>query len=700
MSETKRAETVMQHVVEGVVSFDEYGAIQSVNPAAEKIFGYPASELIGRSIKVLFPENDGDLNFPLNIRKEDSRVIRDLRGRRKGGSVYHLDLSISNVDFGGSPIFIGILRDISDRKKSEMELGLASMIYENISEATVVTDADNNIVSVNPAFTDITGYSPEEVIGKNPGIMKSGRHDKEFYREMWASIIGTGHWQGEIWDRRRNGGIYPKWLSISTIRDKQNGKVHNYIAVFTDITERKEAEKRIQFMAHYDALTGLPNRVLLQDRLAHELNHASRNNKQVALMFFDLDRFKNINDTLGHNVGDLLLQSVAGRLKGCLRSVDTVARLGGDEFVVILPDLEEAEYAGTVARKLLESLATPHQLGEHELTTTASVGISVYPQDGGDRETLVKNADVAMYKSKEAGRNNYMFFREEMNARAGERLSMENSLRKALEREEFTLYFQPQVNTVTGRIIGAEALIRWRHPAMGLVMPAKFIPIAEESGMIVAIGEWVLRTACMKNRQWQKAGLQTVPVAVNLSALQFMQKDLVEIVSDTVLQTGLEPCRLELEITESSIIQNAEAAINTLKELKAMGVSLSIDDFGTGYSNLGYLKKFPIDKLKVDQSFVRDIVNDPDDAAIVRAIINLAKSLQLRVMAEGVETKEQLDFLSAHGCDEVQGYYFSRPVPEEEFRAMLISDRAGRADASDGAAVALVHGGNYHESTQ
>jgi predicted signal transduction protein with EAL and GGDEF domain len=380
--------------------------------------------------------------------------------------------------------------------------------------------------------------------------------------------------------------------------------------------------------------------------------------------------------------------------------VDTVARLGGDEFVVILPDLEEAEYAGTVARKLLESLATPHQLGEHELTTTASVGISVYPQDGGDRETLVKNADVAMYKSKEAGRNNYMFFREEMNARAGERLSMENSLRKALEREEFTLYFQPQVNTVTGRIIGAEALIRWRHPAMGLVMPAKFIPIAEESGMIVAIGEWVLRTACMKNRQWQKAGLQTVPVAVNLSALQFMQKDLVEIVSDTVLQTGLEPCRLELEITESSIIQNAEAAINTLKELKAMGVSLSIDDFGTGYSNLGYLKKFPIDKLKVDQSFVRDIVNDPDDAAIVRAIINLAKSLQLRVMAEGVETKEQLDFLSAHGCDEVQGYYFSRPVPEEEFRAMLISDRAGRADASDGAAVALVHGGNYHESTQ
>jgi diguanylate cyclase (GGDEF)-like protein/PAS domain S-box-containing protein len=677
LTETKRAETVMQHVVEGVVSYDEYGAIQSFNPAAEKIFGYSTAELTGRTIKVLFPETAG-LDIPFTSYKEGNRIIRDLRGRCKNGSVYHMDLSVSTVDFGGNSLFIGLMRDVSERKKSEKDLSLASTIFENLSEATVVTDAENKIVSVNPAFTRITGYGPNEAIGRNPRIMSSGRHDKEFYRAMWTSINETGHWQGEIWDRRKNGEIYPKWLSISTIKDKHSGKVRDYIAIFSDITERKEAEKRIQFMAHYDALTGLPNRALLYDRLSQNLSHAQRNNKRVAVLFLDLDRFKTINDSLGHTVGDLLLQSVAERLKECLRAGDTVARLGGDEFVVILPDLEDADYAGLVAGKILECVAEPHVIRGRDLSTTASVGISVYPQDGGDRETLIKNADVAMYKSKEAGRNNYLFFQEEMNARAVERLSMENSLRRALERNEFALYFQAQVDTAAGRIIGAEALIRWLHPAMGLVMPAKFIPIAEESGMIVAIGEWVLRAACMKNRAWQEAGLPPVPVSVNLSALQFRQKELVQIVANTLRETGLEPRYLELELTESSIIQNAEAAINTLKELKAMGVQLSIDDFGTGYSNLGYLKRFPIDKLKIDQSFVRDLATDPDDAAIVRAIISLAKSLQLRVIAEGVETKEQLEFLSDHGCAEVQGYYFSKPVPEEEFGVLLGATRVRR----------------------
>ena len=676
LTETKRAETVMRHVGEGVVSYDEYGAIQSVNPAAEKIFGYSTVELTGRNIKGLFPETAG-LDIPFTSYMEGNRIIRDLRGRCRDGSVYHMDLSISHVDFGGNSLFIGLMRDVSERKKSEKDLNLASTIFENLGEATVVTDAANKIVSVNPAFTRITGYSPDEVIGRDPSIMSSGRHDKEFYRAMWTSIIETGHWQGEIWDRRKNGEIYPKWLSISTIKDKHSGKVRDYIAIFSDITERKEAEKRIQFMAHYDALTGLPNRALLYDRLSQNLSHSQRNDKRVAVLFLDLDRFKTINDSLGHTVGDLLLQSVAERLKECLRAGDTVARLGGDEFVVILPDLEDTNYAGLVAGKILKCVAEPHVIKNNDLSTTASVGISVYPQDGGDRETLIKNADVAMYKSKEAGRNNYLFFQGEMNARAVERLSMENSLRRALERDEFALYFQAQVDAAAGRIIGAEALIRWLHPAMGLVMPGKFIPIAEESGMIVAIGEWVLRAACMKNRAWQEAGLPPVPVAVNLSALQFRQKELVQVVANTLRETGLEPRYLELELTESGIVQNAEAAINTLKELKSMGVLLSIDDFGTGYSNLGYLKRFPIDKLKIDQSFVRDLATDPDDAAIVRAIISLAKSLQLRAIAEGVETKEQLDFLSDHGCDEIQGYYFSKPVPEEEFRVLLGGTRMG-----------------------
>jgi diguanylate cyclase (GGDEF)-like protein/PAS domain S-box-containing protein len=668
---TKRAEAVMRHVVEGVVGSDAQGAILSFNPAAEKIFGYSAAELIGRKMSVLFPDSEVGLALQAADQEKSGRVIRDLAARRRDGSLYHLDLSVSEINFDGHPSYIGIMRDISERKRSEKELGLATKIFENIGEATVVTDAENNIVSVNPAFTEITGYAAKEVIGKNPRIMGSGRHDKEFFRSMWAAILDTGHWQGEIWDRRKNGDIYPKWLSISVVRDKPGGQIRNYIAIFSDITERKEAEKRIQFMAHYDALTGLPNRILLHDRLAHDISHAARSHKQVALLFLDLDRFKTINDSLGHNVGDLLLQSVAERLKECLRSGDTVARLGGDEFVVILPDLQEADYAATVARKILECVAAPHAVGGHELSTTASIGISVYPHDGSDRETLVKNADIAMYKSKEAGRNNYLFFTEEMNDRAEERLAMENSLRHALEREEFMLYFQPQVNSATGRIIGAEALIRWRHPSLGMVMPGTFIPIAEESGLIVAIGEWVLREACRQNRAWQMAGLPAVPVAVNLSAVQFRQKNLVEIVADTLRQTGLAPRHLELEITESSIIQNVETAINTLHELKAMGVLISIDDFGTGYSNLGYLKRFPIDKLKIDQSFVRDLTTSPDDATIVRLVINMAKSLQLKVIAEGVETREQLDFLSEHQCEEAQGYYFSRPVPEEDFKLML-----------------------------
>jgi diguanylate cyclase (GGDEF)-like protein/PAS domain S-box-containing protein len=673
LREKKRVEAVMGHVMEGVVGYNAEGEILSFNPAAEKIFGYSAAKLLGRKINTLFSESEAGLDFLPAEQETSDLVIRNLAARRRDGSLYYLDLSVSKINSGAPASYIGIMRDISERKRSEKELGLATKIFENIGEATVVTDAENKIVSVNPAFTEITGYAAKEAIGKNPRIMGSGRHDKEFFRSMWAAILDTGHWQGEIWDRRKNGDIYPKWLSISVVRDKPGGQIRNYIAIFSDITERKEAEKRIQFMAHYDALTGLPNRVMLHDRLSHDISHAARNHKHVALLFLDLDRFKIINDSLGHNIGDLLLQSVGERLKECLRSGDTVARLGGDEFVVILPGLQDTDYAATVARKILECLATPHAVGGHELNTTASIGISVYPHDGSDRETLIKNADVAMYKSKEAGRNNYLFFTEEMNARAEERLSMENSLRHALEREEFVLYFQPQMNSATGRIIGAEALIRWRHPSLGLVMPGTFIPIAEESGLIVAIGEWVLREACRQNRAWQMAGLPAVSVAVNLSAMQFRQKNLVEIVADTLRQTGLAPRYLELEITESSIIQNVETAINTMHELKAMGVLISIDDFGTGYSNLGYLKRFPIDKLKVDQSFVRDLTTSPDDATIVRLVINMAKSLQLKVIAEGVETREQLDFLSEHQCEEVQGYYFSRPVPEEEFKIMLES---------------------------
>jgi diguanylate cyclase (GGDEF)-like protein len=424
-------------------------------------------------------------------------------------------------------------------------------------------------------------------------------------------------------------------------------------------------------MAHFDALTALPNRVLLHDRLLQAIISAPRHKKKVAVLFLDLDRFKNINDTLGHSFGDLLLQSVAERLTASVRISDTVSRLGGDEFIVILHDLAETAHAGVAAQKIIDSLSNRFIIRDLELHTTASIGISIFPDDGMANEELISNADVAMYRAKEIGRNNYQFFAQAMNDKSYERLTMENKMRRALERNEFVLYYQPQINSKNGQIIGAEALVRWRQQEIGLVSPGMFIPIAEESGLIVSIGEWVMREACRQNREWQAEGFSPIPVAVNLSAVQFRQKNLTELVADALQQSSLESRWLELEITESGIMQNADAAVKTLHSLKLMGLKLSIDDFGTGYSSLSYLKTFPLDKLKIDQSFVRDITTNQDDAAIVGAIIGMAKSLKLRVIAEGVETIDHLQFLNSSGCFEIQGYYYSRPLPADQFGKLL-----------------------------
>lgn len=676
MIQSERAETVLQHVAEGVVCFDREGQIESFNPAAEEIFGFSADELKKRDIMILFSKVDAaETDFSVSTllpsdAGKNSHIVRNLIGLRKNGGIFHMDLSVSELKLGGNTLFMGIMRDTAERKRSEKELSLAAKVFENMGEAIGVMDADNNYISVNPAFSRITGYTQEEAIGKNPRIMASGRHDAAFFQAMWNSITEHGHWQGEIWDRRKNGEIYPKWLSIVTVKGKR-GNIQNYIAVFSDISDRKAADERIHFMAHYDALTCLPNRILLHDRILQAITAAPRLGNKVAILFLDLDRFKAINDTLGHSTGDLLLQSVAERLKGCIRSSDTIARLGGDEFIIVLRDLEDGVYAGTVAQKILETISTPFMIRDIELNTSASIGISLYPDDGMANEELIANADVAMYRSKENGRNNYQFFAPDMNDSAYERLTMENNLRKALERQEFVLYYQPQVNSETGRIIGAEALVRWRHPEMGLVPPGMFIPIAEESGLIVTIGEWILREACRQNKSWQQEGLSPIPVAVNLSTVQFRQKNLMALVANTLQESRLDPHWLELEITESGIMQDVEAAVTTLNSLKQMGLKLSIDDFGTGYSSLSYLKKFPLDKLKIDQSFVRDITTDQDDAAIVVAIIGMAKSLKLRVIAEGVETRGHLDFLGTNGCIEIQGYYFGKPVPADEFGRLL-----------------------------
>ncbi len=555
------------------------------------------------------------------------------------------------------------------RSEAEAKVQLAAKVFEHSKEGIMVSDADGNIVSVNHGFTEITGYSQQEVLGKNPALLASGRHDRGFFAAMWESVLTLGSWQGEVWNRRKSGVIYPAWLTITCMRNEA-GEVSNYIGIFSDISERKMAEERIQHLAHYDALTDLPNRVLFRDRLEQAIIKSQRSNEKLAVIFLDLDRFKQINDTLGHSVGDRLLQVVATRLLECVRGQDTVSRQGGDEFLVMLPGATP-EGAAMVAQKMLMALAAPCLIDGHDLRVTPSIGISMYPEDAKDIDALVKLADVAMYHAKDLGRNNYQFYTESLNATAFERLSLESGLRMALERNEFLLHYQPQVDLASGRVIGCEALIRWKHPEYGMVSPARFIPVAEESGLIIEIGEWVLREACRQLRAWQDAGHTSLVMAVNMSALQFRKPGLEEVVLKALNDAGVLAQSLELELTESILMHGIDTTLATLQKFAALGLQLSIDDFGTGYSSLSYLKRFPIHKLKIDQSFVRDIATDVNDAAIVRTIVLMAHSLNLRVIAEGVETNEQQAFLREAGCDEIQGYLFSRPLPAEGFEALL-----------------------------
>lgn len=575
-------------------------------------------------------------------------------------------------DDEGKPLrFIGTHTDISERKAHEDRMRLSASVFESSNEAIVITDADLNIISVNNAFTSVTGYASEEVCGKHVRLLQSDRHDATYYDAMWRQINEYGQWQGELWDRRKNGEIYPTLAAISVVRN-ETGVVTHYVGISADITQNKHAEERIQQLAYYDALTGVPNRLLLQDRAQRALAQAQRDGTELALLFIDLDRFKTINDSLGHKIGDLLLQEVAGRLKKIVRDTDTVSRLGGDEFLILL-SVEGVDGAARIARRLLVTVSEPYEIGGHSLRITCSIGISVFPKDSTSFEELFKNADVAMYKAKGSGRDAFHFYTSEMDAGAMERLELENSLRQALADNQFVLYYQPQINLINHLVVGAEALIRWQHPKLGLVSPATFIPIAEESGLIAPIGEWVLREACRQNRAWQKDRVLSVPVAVNLSIRQFSLSDMLVVVSDALRDTGLSATRLELEITEGLMMQDAERTLSVLNELKAKGVRIAVDDFGTGYSSLSYLKRFPLDRLKIDQSFVRDLVISRDDQAIASAITTLGHSLGLTVIAEGVETTEQLAILRSLGCNEVQGYLFGKPMSAQELEQYVRS---------------------------
>ncbi|NHQ87710.1 EAL domain-containing protein [Iodobacter sp. HSC-16F04] len=658
-----------------------------ISPADEILRGYPSHEVVGLHIfEHLTPEGIAFIKQKRKQRlQEENRGIQtgpytlEIQQRCKDGRLIWTEiLSTPERDAQGQITgYYGITRDITQRKQDEAELRIAAIAFQS-QEGMFVTDVDWHILRVNHAFTTITGYSPQDALGQTPIMLTSLRHKAAFYSGMTHHIRQKGTWQGEIWNKRKNGEIFPAWLILTEVK-AENGEVTHYVATLTDITSRKAAEEQIQSLAFYDPLTALPNRRLLMDRLAQAMTLGARHESKGALLFIDLDNFKILNDTLGHDTGDLLLVEVAKRLSASTRQGDTVARLGGDEFVVMLEDLsvnalEAATEAEAVGEKILSTLNQIYQLAGYSHHSTPSVGITLFGEQAESIDEPLKRADLAMYQAKAAGRNTLRFFDPQMQADVTHRVALEAGLREALESQQFMLFYQAQVKG-TGQLTGAEALVRWRHPQQGMISPTKFIPLAEESGLILALGNWVLSAACKQLARWASSPeMSHLTIAVNVSPRQFHQADFVEQVLNILARTGASAQQLKLELTESVLIANVEDVILKMSILKQQGVGFSIDDFGTGYSSLSYLKRLPLDQLKIDQSFIRDILTDTNDAAIAKMVIVLADSLGLSVIAEGVETEAQRDFLASQGCQSYQGYLYSRPLPLHEFEAYALSE--------------------------
>lgn len=667
--------TLAKHFPNGAVYlFDRDWRLLVAEGRALAEVGLTPEGLIGRTPKEAFGWDAGG--------QFESLVELALAGEDAGseipyrGHVYHVQVAPIRDVQGRVALGLAMAQDVTQRRAAEEQSRLAAKVFESSAEAIVITDAARRVVLVNRAFGSLLGYEPEAVLGRHSELFGPGlRHS----RELWEGLQKNGRWQGELWLRRKNGTVVPLWLAATAAHDRE-GKLTHYVVMASDISERKAAEERIRFLAYYDALTGLPNRRLLQDRLQLAVALAQRNGHRVGVLFLDLDRFKHVNDSLGHTAGDRLLERVAQRLTPLLRDGDTISRFGGDEFIVVLSEIGGALDAAHVAEKILAGFKRPFLIDGREIRTSASVGISLFPDDAHGPDALVKHADSAMYHAKAHGRNQYQFFTADLNSRAHERLFIENALAHAVAHGELVLHYQPQVDAKTGHIIGAEALIRWNHPERGLILPDQFIPVAEETGQVVELGEWALRTACHQNRIWQGRGLSPIRVAVNLAAEHFRQPGFAGSVANVLKETDLAPRWLELELTERTIMEDAETTTKTLSALKRSGVSVSIDDFGTGYSSLAYLKSFPIDKLKIDQSFVRDVTEYPDDAVITRSVISLGHNLRLQVVAEGVECSAHMAFLQAEGCDALQGFYVGFPRPAEEF-GPLLRGRVGPAVA-------------------
>lgn len=651
------------------------------NKGAEKLYGWSKEEVLGKiSHEVLRTE------FPLPLKKINALFLKngewvgELKQFTKAGEAVFIHSYWRQVfDVDGKPrATVVVNNNISEYKKTqqklkqtEQQLTRSEAIFHNTSEGVIITDDRGTILSVNKAYCTITGYSEYDAIGKNPSFMQSGKHDKLFYSQLWTDLKRNGNWEGEIWNLRKNGEIYPEWLSITSIKNSK-GETINYIGVFSDISDAKASARQLDYFKNYDALTNLPNRVFFHDRVKREINLSTRNNKQCAVLFLNLDRFKEINDSYGHVIGNEILIAVAARFKKRLRQQDTLASLSGDEFAIILENIDAIKTVERVAKELLTLLSEPFTTASTEkLYVSASIGISVFPKDAVEAADLIQKADSAMHRAKESGRNNYCFYNHDFTLLASKRLRMETALRKALKNEEFVVYYQPQIDLISNLVIGCEALVRWQPPEKALIPPSEFIPLAEETGLIVSLGEWILRTACAQAKAWQNKGFMPITMAVNLSPLQFSDIDLESKIVQTLSETGLSGEYLELELTESVLLEQSLQAEDLLNSLKQQQIKFAIDDFGTGYSSLAYLKRFPIDKLKIDQSFIAEIPKDKNDMVIATAIIALANKLGLKVLAEGAELQEHIDFLRQEKCDSYQGYYFSRPVPAQEFEQFL-----------------------------